>query len=331
MRLRRRLTEHGPAVEAEAAGGWLLLANIQRLPAILGDHGISGDGADDILPVLRLGPAGWRELTGELAQTLQPPLPGGPLLLPFAPRSFRDFILYEQHAIDAARGYARRFLPGAYRVARIAEIVTRRPFPKFRPHKLWYAQPVYYFGNHLNFLAPGQDIPWPSYTAALDYELELGAVLAHPLRDATPAEAEAAIGGFVVLNDLSARDVQLDEMRSGFGLQKAKHFASAMSAELVTADEILPRQDALAGSVSINGQQVAQCSTRGARYTLAEAIAFASKDETLHPGELFGSGTLPGGSGMETGRWLKPGDHLELAIDGVGSLGATVGARRQAL
>ncbi len=256
-------------------------------------------------------------------------LPERSLLLPFTPRSFRDFMLYEQHAIDAARGFARRFLPAAYQLARTVEAITRRSFPKFRPHRLWYAQPVYYFGNHLSFLDPGEEIPWPGYTEALDYELELGAVLAHPLRDATPEEAEAAIGGFVVLNDLSARDVQLDEMRSGFGPQKAKHFASAMSAEMVTAEEILPRQHALEGSASINGRLVARCSTTNSRHTLAEAIAFASRDEALHPGELFGSGTLPGGSGMETGNWLKPGDTLELAIDGVGSLGATVGDRRQ--
>ena len=141
-----------------------------------------------------------------------------------------------------------------------------------------------------------------------------------PIRCATLRrdEAEAAIGGFVVLNDLSARDVQLDEMRSGFGPQKAKHFASAMSAEIVTSDEILPRQNALTGGVSINGRAVARCSTQNPRYTLAEAIAFASRDETLHPGELFGSGTLPGGSGMETGAWLQPGDRLTLTIDGVG-------------
>jgi len=328
MRLRRRLTAKGPQIEAARDGGWLSLDRVPRLRGLIGDHGADTDGACSMIPLLQLGPRGWQALTAELQQIPLEPLPEGPLILPLGPLSFRDFMLYEQHAINAARGFARRFMPSAYKVARIVEAITRRPFRKFRPHRLWYAQPVYYFGNHLNFLTDGQEIPWPSYTDALDYELELGAVLARPLCDATPQEAEAAIGGFVVLNDLSARDVQLDEMRSGFGPQKSKHFASIMSAELVTADEILPRQNELSGSVSINGRQVAQCSTRNARYSLAEAIAFAAKDERLHPGELFGSGTLPGGCGMENGHWLRSGDQLTLVIEGVGSLSAIIGSKR---
>jgi 2-keto-4-pentenoate hydratase/2-oxohepta-3-ene-1,7-dioic acid hydratase in catechol pathway len=321
------LTANGPRIEA-LVDDWLSLERISRLSDLLGDHGVGGNGVSDMLPILQLGAPGWQALNTELRQLQQEPLPAGPLVIPIAPLLFRDFMLYEQHAIDAARGYVRRFMPGAYRIAGIVETLTRRPFPKFRPHQLWYSQPIYYFGNHLNFLTEGQAIPWPGYTDALDYELELGAVLAHPLRDASAEEATAAIGGFVVVNDLSARDVQLEEMRSGFGPQKSKHFASVMSAELVTSDEVLPCLDGLDASVSINGRQVAQCSTRNAHYTLTEAIAFASKDEALHPGELFGSGTLPGGCGMENGHWLQPGDHLTLAIEGVGRLCATVGSKR---
>src|SRR6185437_10945186 len=112
--------------------------------------------------------------------------------------------------------------------------------------------PVYYMGNHLTFAADGDDISVPPYTRALDYELELGFVLAHPLRDANATQAEAAIGGFVVLNDFSARDVQLAEMRSGFGPQKAKHFCNAMSAAVVTPDEVLPHLGTLSAEVLIN-------------------------------------------------------------------------------
>jgi 2-keto-4-pentenoate hydratase/2-oxohepta-3-ene-1,7-dioic acid hydratase in catechol pathway len=327
MRLRRRLTKTGPRIEVARGGEWLALSQVRRLPEIMGDYGLAG-GPHDALPLLRLGPSGWRALTSELACLSAGPLPEGPLVLPVEPRSFRDFMLYERHAIDAARGLARRFLPAVRRLAQVVEMLTRRPFPPFRPRRLWYAQPIYYFGNHLNFLVSGEEIPWPAYTCALDYELELGAVLAHPLRDAAPQEAEAAIGGFVTLNDLSARDVQLAEMRSGFGPQKAKHFASGMSAELVTSDEILSRLDGLSGSVAVNGRVVSCCSTQSPRYSIAEAIAFASRDETLHPGELFGSGTLPGGSGVETGNWVRPGDRLTLTIEGVGSISAAVGQRK---
>ena len=129
-----------------------------------------------------------------------------------------------------------------------------------------------------------------------------------------------AIGGFVVFNDFSARDVQLQEMRSGFGPVKAKHFINAISSTVVTADEIMPHLYNLSGDVRINGQTIVTTSTSDMDYTLGEAIAYASLDEQLYPGEFFGSGTLPGGCGMENGCWLKPGDTVELEIEKVGTL-----------
>ena len=243
---------------------------------------------------------------------------GGGALLPFQPLSFRDFMLYERHVIDATRGYTRRFIPAAYRIARAYEKVTGRAFPPFRPHKLWYRQPIYYMSNALTFVGSGTPVSAPSYSRALDYELELGAVLAKPLLNATPEQALDAIGGFVVLNDFSARDVQREEMASGFGPQKAKHFRSSMSEVLVTADELLDDMNALAARVLINDRPVVETSTAGMHYGLAEVIARVSRDEPLFPGELFGSGTLPGGSGMENGHWLKTGDVLRMEIDGVG-------------
>ena len=145
-------------------------------------------------------------------------------------------------------------MPAVAPFVRAYEAVTRRTFPKLKPHALWHRQPIYYMGNHLTFATDGDDIAVPSYTRALDYELELGFVLAHPSARRRPAqEAEAAIGGFVVLNDFSARDVQLAEMRSGFGPQKAKHFRNAISSVVVSADEILPHWRALKGRVHLNG------------------------------------------------------------------------------
>lgn len=241
-------------------------------------------------------------------------------LLPFQPLSFRDFMLYESHVINATRGYVRRFMPAAYKVATAYEAVTRTTFPAFRPGKLWYQQPIYYMSNHLAFVPSGTPLTCPSYSNALDYELELGAVLGKPLFNATPEEALAAIGGFVVLNDVSARDVQRREMESGFGPQKAKHFCNSMSDVLVTADEILPHLDNLKASIAINNKEVVSTSTAGMFHSLGEAIAHASRDEHLFPGELFGTGTLPGGSGIENGHWLKPGDTVQLKIDLVGEI-----------
>nr|WP_276562461.1 fumarylacetoacetate hydrolase family protein [Hoeflea prorocentri] len=215
-------------------------------------------------------------------------------------------------------------MPSAHRVATTFEKATGKTFPKLRPHQLWYEQPIYYFGNHLNFLTDGDEIAWPAYTDALDYELELGAILAHPLIDASEEQATKAIGGFVVLNDVSARDTQKDEMASGFGPQKSKHFINAMSAIVTTANEVLPVIDALDASVSINGETVATCPSAGMQYSMGATIAQASKGEALHPGELFGSGTLPGGSGMENGHWLNPGDRLSLKIGEIGTLTNTI-------
>ncbi|MFI7589872.1 fumarylacetoacetate hydrolase family protein [Spongisporangium articulatum] len=244
------------------------------------------------------------------------------LLLPFAPLSFRDFMLYEEHVIAASRAMARTYLPRQYLVTALYEKVTRSTFPMFKPNALWYEQPIYYMSNALTFVPTGSAVAAPAYADRLDYELELGCVLNRPLRDATPAEAARAIGGYVVLNDFSARNVQLREMRSGFGPQKAKHFLSSMSAELVAADTVDVTD--LAASVSINGAVVTTSSTRAPKHSLAEALAFASRSEQLYPGELFGSGTLPGCSGLEAGHQLHAGDLLELEIEGIGTIRHTV-------
>lgn len=241
-------------------------------------------------------------------------------VLPFQPASFRDFMLYERHAIDAARGLVRRFHPRQSRAAEGIEKLTRKPFPLFKPKALFYRQPIYYMSNHLSFVPSGAAVAMPSYSSALDFELEIGFVLKAPLYDASPREALGAIGAFVVVNDFSARDIQRSEMATGLGPQKSKHFASSMSVLAVTADEILPRIDQLSGSVAINGTTVSTVSSRGMQWSIGDVLAHASKDEHLYPGELFATGTLPGGSGMETGQWLRPGDRLTLAIDQIGEI-----------
>ncbi len=328
MKLRKMQKSDGPAIQALMPSGWVSLRGAPDLAQIAAEHGVEKTLATDLLSVLGLGPAGWEQLSSALSGLSPDDAVGhaGTELLPFEPRSFRDFMLYEAHVIDASRGYTKRFMPSAHKLATTIEKLTGKPFAKFKPHALWYKQPIYYLSNHLNFLTSGQEAPWPSHTQALDYELELGAILSRPLLNGSVDEAREAIGGFVVLNDFSARDVQVAEMNSGFGPQRAKHFYSAMSAIVVTADEILPKIDKLTATVQINGKPVAQCSGAGSHFSLAQAIAFVSRDEQLHPGELFGSGTLPGGSGMENGHWLKPGDRLTLTIDQIGELTNTIAA-----
>lgn len=145
-------------------------------------------------------------------------------------------------------------------------------------------------------------------------------MLKAPLLNATPAAALDAVGAFVLLNDFSARDVQRAEMSSGLGPQKSKHFLSSMSATAVTADDVLPRINRLTGTVQLNGRTVGSVDSAGLQWGVGDVLAHASRDEQLLPGELFGLGTLPGGSGMETGHWLRPGDTLRLVLDDIGEV-----------
>lgn len=319
MKLRRVNIDGIVHVQAHGRNGWISLDRIQGLPILLSLRD-NDDRVPDVLEVLKLNSKQLAQIQLKLDELKPIDDETANPVLPFAPASFRDFMLYEKHVIDASRGYTKQFMPGAFPITQLVEKLTGKPFKKFRPHPLWYQQPIYYLSNHLNFGVSGDDIAWPSYTKALDYELELGAVITKPLFNATADEAIAAIGGFVVLNDVSARDVQKTEMDSGFGPQKAKHFFSTISPVVATADDILPYIDDLDASVSINGAEVAQCHSGGMKFSLGEAIAFASKDEQLHPGEFFGSGTLPGGGGMENGHWLKPGDKVTLKIDRIGEV-----------
>lgn len=284
--------------------------------------------AVDVVALLAGGAPLW-EQAGALAERLAgedvEALVADHHLLPFAPLSFRDCSLWPQHWTAAARGMARRFLPPAqYRAVESYERVTGRTFPRLRPPALAAEQPIFYRGNHLTFLGEGATVPWPSYTQALDYELELGVVLARPVRDPTPAGALAAVGGFVLVCDWSARDVQLAEVEGPFGPAKSKDFATSLGAVVVSADEVADI-GALTGTVTVNGEPWSRGGTAGMAHALADVIAHAALGERLLPGELLALGTLPGCSGVEVDRWLSPGDRVDLELDRVGSLHATIG------
>ncbi|WP_439542472.1 fumarylacetoacetate hydrolase family protein [Hyphomicrobium sp.] len=318
MKLRRVMDGAVPAVQVAIAGGWVDVARALQGTQFATDAE-RALWCTDAIALLGAPAAVHRDML-ERAARISPLTDDARVpVLPFAPRSFRDFMLYERHAIDAARGFVRTYMPRAWPLVRAWEATVGPPFPLLKPHALWSRQPIYYMGNHLAFAGDG-DMSIPAYTQALDYELELGFVLSRDLMDASPAEAEAAIGGFVVVNDFSARDVQHAEMRSGFGPQKAKHFRNGLSAEIVSADEILPRWRDLTGFVRLNGELIAEPQTAGGRWSLGEAVAHVSRSERLFPGELFATGTLPGGSGIERGRLLEAGDEIEIGITGVGTL-----------
>lgn len=333
MRLRRvRLPsgEDAIAVWDDEAERWTAVG-----PAIagLGDPAFAGLPAGDMLGLLAGGDE-TREALRALCDAARERSAGADHelvpLLPVAPVLMRAFANSERHWIQGARGLVRLHLPRTLPAIRAVETVTRRPFPPFRPGKLFYREPSFYLGNPLTFVPDGAEAPWPAYTERLDFELELGAIVVRPLRDATIEEAGDAIGGFVVINDLSARDTQWRELREGlFGpVVKSKTFASAMSAELVTADEILPHVRDLRASVKVNGELWSATSTADLRWSFEEMLVHASAGEDIHPGELLSSGTLPEGCGLELGRWIAPGDELELTIEHVASLRNRIGSPR---
>ncbi|WP_338889207.1 fumarylacetoacetate hydrolase family protein [Rhodococcus sovatensis] len=249
--------------------------------------------------------------------------------LPVVPASLRCFLGWEAHWDRAAHNLVRRNLPKAVPFIRGYEAVTGTTFPALRPGPGFKDHPVYYTGNHLTIVADGTPVEWPSYSRALDFELEFGAVVTRPVRDASEREATAAIGGYVVFDDISARDTQWEEQRrTPFGpVVKTKTFASSMGADIVTADEIEPRLESLTATVTVNDELWSTTGTAGMRYSVGESLAYACRDENIYPGELLTSGTLPRGCGLELERWIAPGDRVELTIECIGSLVNTIGTR----
>ena len=173
-------------------GGWVSLRAVPGADRL-------GPVASDPLAFLGEGEQ-VRALAEELAATaLAEP---SPLLgLPFRPPAFRDCSLWEQHMIAAGRGLLRLRGSAAGVVSDGFERLTRRPFPRLRPRPLWYEQPLYYKGNPAAFIGDGDAVRWPAYAQVLDYELEIGVVIARDCTDLTSQEALAVVGGFVLVND----------------------------------------------------------------------------------------------------------------------------------
>lgn len=210
------------------------------------------------------------------------------------PASLRDFLSFEAHT---KVGFARR----------------HEPIPE-----AWYKMPVYYKGNHRSILGPDEDLLWPRYTERLDYELELACVIGRQGRDISMDDAPAHIAGYTVMNDWSARDIQQDEMQVRLGPAKGKDFGTSIGPCLVTPDELDPRD--LRMIARVNGETWSDGNSGTSHWTFPQMIAHVSRDETIYPGDLFGSGTVGGGCGLDQDRWLKPGDVVELEIEGIGVL-----------
>jgi 2-keto-4-pentenoate hydratase/2-oxohepta-3-ene-1,7-dioic acid hydratase in catechol pathway len=239
----------------------------------------------------------------------------------------RAFMLWESHVIASSRMLVKNFFPSpVWRIVSTFE-KTGRTFPKLRPTKGFYEHPTFYMGNHTMVVPDGAEMWWPSHTRALDFELELAFVIAEPLADATPEEARAAVGGWFVLNDWSARDVQAEDARHNiFGpVIKSKTFANSIGCDVITADE-LPDWQQARGRVRVDGELWCEGTTAGAQHDIGEMLAYASAGECVMPGDIVSTGTMPGCCGLELDRWIRPGQTVELEIDGIGTLTNTVSA-----
>lgn len=207
------------------------------------------------------------------------------------PNSIRDFMVFEEHVQNSLEG-------------KIPDV--------------WYDIPIYYKGNPDSIVHPGEAVEWPAYTEKLDYELELCAIIGKRGRDIPAAEASEYIAGYTIFNDFSARDIQMREMEGQLGPTKGKDFANGFGPYLVTRDEISIEN--LHVTASVNGETWSEGNIGEMYHSFPEIIEYVSQNETIHPGDILGTGTVGKGCGLELDRWLEPGDTIELEAAGIGTL-----------
>jgi 2-keto-4-pentenoate hydratase/2-oxohepta-3-ene-1,7-dioic acid hydratase in catechol pathway len=238
-----------------------------------------------------------------------PPLP--------RPTQMRDFIVFEEHMRMAG-----------WNSAKLRERWGAPPAPAEAPPipAVWYRQPIYYKCNRFAVAGPDATVCWPNYSTIIDYELELACVIWGGGKDIPVADAEHHIFGYTILNDLTARDAQSQEMQGPLGPAKGKDFdqANVIGPIIVTADSIDATD--LRMSARVNGELWSDGSSSTMHWSFPQMIAHVSRAETLHPGEILGSGTVGGGCGLELGKFLKHGDTIELEIEGIGRLSTRIDA-----
>jgi len=231
----------------------------------------------------------------------------GPPIL--RPSSLRDFYAFERH---------------------VGTMWKRRDMPI---PEAWYRIPVFYFSNVSEIRGPGEPVWAPRGSNELDYELEVAALIDTPVRDLDAARGEEAIGGYMIMNDWSARDLQREETTVRLGPAKGKDFATSIGPWLVTPDELADaRRETghdLVMTATVNGQELSRGTWSSAHFGFGQMVERASADVRLRPGDVIGSGTVGGGCLLEIRdetlkRYLEPGDTVTLAIERLGELTSSV-------
>jgi len=236
-------------------------------------------------------------------------------LPPLKPFTLRDGYAFEQHVATANKNRG-------------------RDVPKE-----WYEFPVFYFTNPNAVFGHEDEIPYPHYTSAMDYELEIAAVIGKGGMNIKPEDAPKHIFGYTIFNDWSARDVQRKEMAVGLGPAKGKDFASAFGPVIVTQEALADRSTGRPGvydlemTARVNGKELSRGNFKDLHWSFGEIIARASDSVMLHPGDVIGSGTVGTGCLLELtkfqGPWLNEGDIIELEVERIGILRNRVGQRQR--
>ena len=268
--------------------------------------------ADAIVQMLaekRLPPAFEGRLTSHARKdvTLRAPIP--------KPPSMRDGYAFRQHVETARKNRGLEMIP---------------EFDQF---------PVFYFTNHQAVIGPGPLAVRKLQLERLDFELEAAVVIGRKAHDVDASNADDLVFGMTIMNDFSARALQMEEMKMSLGPAKGKDFATALGPYLVTKDELASKTARTAkGDVFdlemrafVNGVPLSRGNVKDMTWTFAQILERASYGVTLFPGDVIGSGTCGtgcflelNGSKITNDQWLVPGDVVALEIDGLGRLENTI-------
>lgn len=276
-----------------------------------------------MLALIEAGPTAWdivRTLVADAKPQHTHPASSIRLLAPLPrPTRLRDCSLFVEH-MDVV----------LMRMAR--EAASSDPYPetayanlmasgKYALNPTFKQQCVYYNADHTAVSGTDCDIVWPSYSKWMDFELEWACIIGVPGKDIARNSAASHIFGYTILNDWSARDVQMPLMETRMGPGEGKDFAGSFGLGpcIVTPDEIVDPYN-LTMTATVNGEQWTRGNTSSMYHKFEDAITQFSRDKTIFSGEVIGSGTVLGGCGFELGRRLSPGDTVELEIDGIGVL-----------
>lgn len=309
------LPEHGQIVNATAACHRLLGAHHQAVFSMLALIE-SGEAGLSLLRRLPLHEPAIAPFTQDLATVrLLAPLP--------VPPQLRDCSVFAQHVSHAPLGMQR------LRAALDGQSVGALPAASVP--EVYRAQPIWYISNRFSVAGHDAVVRWPAYSRVMDFELEVAIVIGKGGADIAVDAARQYIFGYTIMNDFSARDQQRREMEAGLGPTKGKSFdtGNVIGPWIVTADEIADPY-ALSVAVRVDGEEWVRTTTAGMLHSYEQIIAFISRNETLHPGEIIAGGTVGGCCGLEMGRFLADGSTIELEVSGIGVLRNKVMAHKQA-